>query len=256
MNEWQNNNPQQEEKEINISRLVQILWKWAWLIVAVTVVFGILTYVYSACFITPTYRSSFTAYVDNRGDDAEEGGSTTSSDLTASAKLTYLYQDIILSRSVLMDAVELCGLDYGYITFKNMVSITVDTDSALITVSVSNTDPVNATRLAGAIAEVAPGHVERIRDGSSMRILDAPVQPTQKSAPNNTNNAIKGAVVGLVLSLALVITNDLLNDKVRDPEELECRHNIITIGVIPDLAASDNGTGYYGYQNTTGSEKK
>lgn len=255
MNEWQNINSQPEEREINIFRLLQILWKRAWMIVIVTMIFGVVAYLYSACFIAPTYRSYFTAYVNNRGEGAEEGVTTTTSDLSVSAKLTYLYESIIVSRSVLMDAAELCDINYSYKTLKNIVSTTVDADSALITVYVSDTDPARATQLAEAIAEVAPGHVERIRDGSSMRILDAPVQPTQKSAPSNTNNAIKGALIGLVLSMALVVVVDIINDKVRDAEELEYRHGIIVIGVIPDLGMADT-TGGYGHQYAKEGEKK
>lgn len=255
MNEWQNNNPQQGERKINFIRLAQVLLKNAWVIVLITLIFGIVAYIYSAWFIQPTFRSSFTAYVDSRGESLESSG-TTSADLTASAKLTYLYQDIILSRSVLLDAAEMCELDYAYSTLRNMVSINVDTDSALITVSVSNTDPAAATQLAAAIAKVAPGHVERIREGSAMRILDEPVQPTQKSAPSNTNNALKGALIGFALSAALVIVVELLNDKVRDVEELEARHGLIVIGSIPELSATETGDGYYSHQNTKGGAKK
>lgn len=255
MNEWQNNNPQQEEKKINFLRLAQVLLKNVWVIVLVTVLCGIAAYIYSACFIEPTYRSSFTAYVDSRGETLENS-TTTSADLTASAKLTYLYQDIILSRSVLLDAVELCGLDYGYVTMKNMVRTSVDTNSALITVTVSCTDPDHATQLATAISQVAPGHVARIREGSAMRILDEPIRPTQKSAPSNTNNAIKGALIGFALSVVLVIVVELLNDKVREAEELEARHGLITVGVIPNLAAEDSGDGYYSHQNQKGGAKK
>lgn len=255
MNEWQNNKPQQEERKINFIRLAQVLLKNAWVLILITLIFGIVAYIYSACFIQPIFRSSFTAYVDSRGEDLQSSG-TTSADLTASAKLTYLYQDIILSRSVLLDAAELCDLEYAYSTLRNMVTTSVDAESALITVSVSDTDPADATRLAAAIAKVAPGHVERIREGSTMRILDEPVQPTRKSAPSNTKNAIKGALIGFALSAILVIVVDLLNDKVRDAEELEARHGLIVIGVIPDLSITEAGDGYYSQPNTKGGAKK
>lgn len=258
MNQWQNNNPQQEEREIDVFRLLQILWKRAWLIVAVALICGIVAYAYSAVFITPTYRSYFTAYVNNRVENYEGNGSTTTSDLNASIGLTYLYQDIIVSRSVLMDAAQECGLDYSYKKLSSMVSTEVSDDSALISVYVVDTDPALATRLATAIAKVAPGHVERMRDGSSMRILDEPVQPTNKFAPSNTKYAMLGAVLGFVLCVAVVLVVDLINDKVEDADELERRHNLVVIGIIPDLGAANSGSGYgygYGYQ-AKGSENK
>lgn len=256
MSQWQNNNPQPEEKEVDVFRILQILWKRAWVIVLATAIFGIAALAYSSFFVTPTYRSYFTAYVNNRVENYEGNGSTTTSDLNASIGLTYLYQDIIVSRSVLLDAAENCGLDYSYSQLKQMVSTTASDDSALISVYVVDTDPVLATRLAAAIADVAPGHVERMRDGSSMRILDAPVQPTSKYAPSNTKYTMLGAVIGFVLSVVCVLVTDLLNDKVQDADELERRHHIVVIGVIPDLCGTDSGSGYgYGYQ-AKGSEHK
>lgn len=254
MNEWQTNNPQSEEREIDILRLLQILWKWAWLIAVITMICGIVTYLYSASFITPTYRSSFTAYVNNRVDSVEGTGSTSTSDLNASLGLTYLYQDIISSRSVLEDAAEKCSLEYTYDVLQKKVKTSVASDSALITVYVTDTDPAKATQLAAAIAEVAPGHVERVREGSSMRILDTPVLPEQKYAPSNSKNALMGAAVGFVISVVFVLAVDLLNDKVRDSDELEQRHHVVAIGVIPDLTISDNG-GAYGY-GKAGNERK
>lgn len=261
MSQWQNNKPRQEENEIDIFQLLQILWKRAWVIVLITVICGVAAFAYSSLFITPTYRSYFTAYVNNRVENFEGNGSTSTSDLNASIGLTYLYQDIIVSRSVLLDAAEECGLDYSYSRLQSMVSTEASNDSALISVYVVDTDPALATRLAAAIARVAPIHVERMRDGSSMRILDEPTQPTGKYAPNNTRNALLGAVAGFVFSVAVILTADLLNDKIQDADELERRHNLVVIGIIPDLGAADTAGGYgygYGYQKqrSENNEKK
>lgn len=247
MNEWQNNNHQPEEREIDIFRLIQIVWKRAWLIVLVTAIFCVGSYLYSALFITPTYRSDFTAYVDNRMTTAENSGMTTTTDLNASIYLTYLYEDIIISRSVLNDAAAKCGLDIPYKSLKSMVSTSVADDAALITVSVVATDRQVAKDLATAIAEVAPDHVARMKEGSSMRILDAPLLPESKNAPSNTKNAMIGAVIGFVLITVLVLVVDLVNDIVRDVDELEHRYNVVVVGNIPDLAAGDKGQDNYAY---------
>lgn len=254
MNQWQNNNPQPEETEIDILRLLQILWRRAWAIALATVIFAVAAMAYSVMFVTPTYRSYFTAYVNNRVENFEGNGSTTTSDLNASIGLTYLYQDIIVSRTVLMDAAAQCGLDYSYSTLKDMVSTSASDDSALISVYVVDTDPARATQLAEAIANVAPDHVERMRDGSSMRILDEPVQPVGKYEPNATKNTLLGAVIGFVLAVIVALTTDLLNDRVREADELERRHGLVVIGIIPELAAGDTNNSY-GYQ-AKGSEKK
>ena len=247
MNEWQNNPHQPEEREIDIMRLLIIIWKRAWLIGLVTAIFLVGSYLYSALFITPTYRSDFTAYVDNRITTTEGNGSTTTSDLNASIYLTYLYEDIILSRSVLNDAAAKCNLNIAYKSLRNMVTTSVADDAALITVSVVADDPVVARDLAVAIAEVAPAHVSRMKEGSSMRILDAPLLPTSKYAPSNTKNAMLGAVIGFVLITVSVLAGDLINDIVRGSDELERRYNVVVIGTIPDLATAEKNSENYGY---------
>ncbi len=256
MNEWKNNVPKDEEREIDIFRLLQIVWKRIWLIVLVSVIFCVGAYLYSSIFITPTYRTSFTAYVDNRATMEQGDGKTTTTDLSASIYLTRLYQEIIVSRSVLNDAVAKCGLNMEYTTIRGKVSTTVADDAALITVSVVDTDPERAVLLANAIAEVAPEHVARMKEGSSMRILDAPVLPNGKYAPSNSKNALLGGAIGFVLITVLVLVVDLVNDIVRNSDELEHRYNLVVIGTIPDLATADKSQDNYAYAYRKAGKKK
>ncbi len=247
MNELNNPVQKEEEREIDILRLLQIMWKRAWLIVLVTVIFAVGAFVYSAFFITPTYRSDFTAYVDNRVTTTETGGMTTTSDLSASIYLTYMYEKILTSRSVLNDAAAQCGLDLSYNSLKNMVSTSVTEDTALITVTVVAADPQQSKDLAAAIADVAPAHVARMKEGSSMRILDEPVLPSAPYAPDDAKNAVLGAAIGFVLITALVLVIDLVNDIVRGAEELEGRYDVVVIGNIPDLATANKSKDNYAY---------
>lgn len=239
------------ETSIDLGRLVKALWKKKWFLVSVTVIFGLVAYIYSAAFITPTYRTSFTAYVNNRV--ATEGSaSTTTSDLNASIGLTYLYGEIITSRSVLTDAAQQCGINADYEELSKMVSVSIADSAALIEVYVVSTDPVQATRFAAAIAETAPEHVARVVEGSSMRIVDSPVEPTGKYAPSNSKNAILGAVIGFVAVAACIIIMELVNDKVLGSEDLESRYQIPVIGSIPDLEQAEKTRGRYGYYKQGG----
>ena len=142
-----------------------------------------------------------------------------------------------------MEAAELCGADYTYEDLKKKVSTTVSEDSGLITVYVLDTTPAMAAQLAEAIAVSAPGHVARMRDGSSMRILDDPIEPTEKHAPNHIQNTAIGMMLGFVLCVAIVIVVDLTHDIVQDGEELFQRYHVVVIGTIPDLwdAQSNDG---------------
>lgn len=243
-----------EEVPIDLWRLLQALWKRIWIIIFTAVIFGTTCFIYSAFFVTPTYRASFTAYVNNR-INVDGAGSTSTSDLNASIGLTYLYEEIITSRSVLTDAADNCGLQCSYPELSRMVKTSISESAAIITVFVEDTNPERAAQLATAIAEVAPQHVARVVDGSSMRIVDAPVKPTSKFAPNNARNAMIGAIAGIVLAISVIVIVEIVNDTVKDGEELEKRYQIVVVGDIPDMQLAEKTRGNYGYRKV-GSGRK
>jgi len=227
------------KKEFDLVQIFKALWKRLWLVILVTVLAGALAFAGGKLFIKPTYRSSFTAYVNNRSMSAESTNTSTS-DLNASISLTYLYQDIILSRSVLMDAAQLCQIEESYADIRSRVTTSVSEDSGLITVYVTDPDPVLACNLASMISSVAPGHVARMRDGSSMRILDAPVLPVEKHFPRDNISALIGLLLGLLFSSSAVIAADLIHDTVKNADDLEQRYQLAVIGTIPTIRATPN----------------
>ena len=225
------------EETVDLWHFVRALWKRAWLIALATVIAAAGTFIYSKTMVQPTYRSGFTTYVNNKLE-IDNMGSTSVSDLNASYALAYTYESIIISRSVIDDAVELCKVNGTYptgekVTYK--VSTSVAEKAPVISVYVEAPDPVFAHDLAVAIAQVAPRHVERVVEGSSMRIIDEATLPGAPSSPNNTRNAILGALIGLVLSCLAVIALEFYLDKVQSPDDLEKRYDIPVLGTIPDF---------------------
>lgn len=230
------------ERTVDLLRLGQVLWKRAWIIILVAVLVGAVALVGSKLFMTPLYKSNFTAYVNNRQSTAEGQSVTNSGDITASRNLTYLYEEIIVSRTVLLDAAEDCGMTYSYSQLRSMVKTSVSTTAAIINVTVEAEDPRQAQQLAAAIAVTASEHVERIVDGSSMRIVDAPVLPTAPFAPNCFKIGLIGGLIALVVCALAVILFDVIVDKVNAPRELTERHGLAVMGVIPDMLQADKFT--------------
>ena len=240
------------ERSIDIMRLLRVLLKRIWIILLIAVLCAVMAFGYAKIFVTPTYRSSFTAYVNNRMTTTEGQSNMTSADISASRSLTYLYQEIILSRSMLMDAANACGLQVSYATLTKNVATSVSSNAAIISVYVSAKTPEEAMRLASAIATVAPEHVERIVDGSSMRIVDYPVQPNAPYAPNTMRYAMMGFLTALLLGCAGVILFDVIVDKVASATEIEERYGIAVIGIIPDMQQADK----YQYSSTDAARRK
>lgn len=236
----------EETIEIDVSRLLKAIWKKAWLIIVVTLLCGSAAYLGTKLFVTPTYRATFTAYVNNK-NTTESSTSVSNSDLSAAQSLVYTYANILTSRSVLTAAAEQVGQDYEYSNMKNWVSVDVVDDTEIIEVNVTMDDPEEALALATAIEGILPGYVTEIVEGSSVVIIDGPVLPEDIYSPNFMRNTLIGAMLGLFAVAIIIVLQELLNDTVRDENELERRFNVAIIGSIPDLASKLDSKYGYGY---------
>lgn len=234
-----------QQERVDIWQYAKALWKMGWLIAVVAVIFAVGTFVCSATMVTPVYRSGFITYVNNKME-ISTGGNTTVSDLNASYALAYTYESIITSRSVITEAVALCKKNGTYpnedhASYK--VSTTVAEKAPIISVYVEAPDPEFARDLAVAIAQCAPKHVERVVEGSSMRIVDEPILPLSPSAPNNLQNALLGGLVGMILACIAVIAMEFYLDKVQSAEDLEKRYDIPVLGTTPNMDQAKRSAG-------------
>lgn len=234
-----------EGRSIDVQRLLTVLWKGIGVILAVSVVFGVAAYLYSTLFIQPTYRSSFSAYINNK-TIIEESASTSTSDLSASKGLMYVYQEVVASRTVLVEAAKKSGLyEKGYTLTSDMVNVTVSEKAPVLKVSVLTPDRTISKKFAEAIAEIAPEHVDKVVPGSTMSLIDQPITPSRPYAPNVWNNTVTGALIGLALAVLILIAIDLFHDYVHGSDDMEERYQIPVIGHIPDVFAAQKNDDKY-----------
>ncbi|MCD8189158.1 MAG: Wzz/FepE/Etk N-terminal domain-containing protein [Clostridiales bacterium] len=229
--------------QIDLLALIRACWKQIWLIILAALLCGSGAYLATRYLVTPTYRTYFSAYMNN---SIETGASTTitSSDLTASQSLADTAAGIIESTTVLEQAAEIAGLGEED---SASVSTSVDSESGIITVYVVATNPQMAASYASAIAEVSAEETARIVEGSSMQIIDAPKVPTTIYSPSYTKNTLMGLLAGAFLVCAVVVLLELLNDRIQDQSELEERYGISVLGAIPDWSSMGKGAEYSYY---------
>ncbi len=240
----QNTNAAKEERTVDLRRVFSVILKRAWIIVTVAVISGLAAFFYTSWFVTPTYRASFSAYVNNRM--VSEGEiKTSSSDMSASMDLMYVYQDIITSRSVLYEAVRYCdSTDFGDV--EQLVQCSVSSNAPILRVYVQSEDPKLAYQLACAIEKVAPDHVKAVVDGSSMRTIDSPRVSSKPYSPNISESVTYAVLLGFFVTVLAVAALDLIHDKVQGSEELEARYDLPVIGRIPDMHQPEKAGDRYG----------
>ena len=224
---------EQEKFEIDVFQLVKVLWKRKFLITLVALVAGVTAFAYSSFVIQPQYTSTTRIYVVNRNQADKPG--LTNQDLQAGAYLVKDYREIILSQDVLEKVVADQKLTMDAKTLGRKVSVTVPADTRIVSVSVRDGNPEEASRIANALREVAAQKIISITRVSDVTTLEEARPATSPSSPNIRRNTMMATIAGVGFVTVIVLLVELLDDRVKRPEDIEEVMHLSLLGVIPNL---------------------
>ena len=224
---------EQDKFEIDVFQLVKVLWKRKFLIVLVALVAGLAAFAYSSFVIKPQYTSTTRIYVVNRNQADKPG--LTNQDLQAGAYLVKDYREIILSQDVLDKVVNDQSLTIDARTLGKKVSVTVPTETRIVSISVRDGKPEEASRIANALREVAAQKIISVTRVSDVTTLEEARPATSPSSPNIRRNTMMATIAGVGFVTVVVLLVELLDDRVKRPEDIEEVMHISLLGVIPNL---------------------
>ncbi|MFS9189529.1 Wzz/FepE/Etk N-terminal domain-containing protein [Streptococcus infantis] len=224
---------EQEKFEIDVFQLVKVLWKRKFLIVLAALVAGLAAFAYSSFVIQPQYTSTTRIYVVNRNQADKPG--LTNQDLQAGSYLVKDYREIILSQDVLEKVVADQSLAMDAKTLGRKVSVTVPADTRIVSISVRDGKPEEASRIANALREVAAQKIISVTRVSDVTTLEEARPATSPSSPNIRRNTMMATIAGVGFVTVIVLLLELLDDRVKRPEDIEEVMHISLLGVIPNL---------------------
>lgn len=224
---------EQDKFEIDVFQLVKVLWKRKFLIVLAAIIAGLAAFAYSSFVIKPQYTSTTRIYVVNRNQADKPG--LTNQDLQAGAYLVKDYREIILSQDVLEKVVADQNLTMDAKTLGKKISVTVPADTRIVSISVRDGKPEEASRIANALREVAAQKIISVTKVSDVTTLEEARPAVSPSSPNIRRNTILGVGVGASVVILLALLVELLDDRVKRPEDIEEVMHLSLLGVIPNL---------------------
>ena len=224
---------EQDKIEIDVLQLVKVLWKRKFVIVLVALLAGLAAFSYSSFVIKPQYTSTTRIYVVNRNQADKPG--LTNQDLQAGAYLVKDYREIILSQDVLEKVVADQKLTMDAKTLGKKVSVTVPADTRIVSISVRDGKPEEASRIANALREAAAQKIISVTRVSDVTTLEEARPATSPSSPNIRRNTMMATIAGVGFVTVIVLLVELLDDRVKRPEDIEEVMHLSLLGVIPNL---------------------
>lgn len=224
---------EQDKFEIDVLQLVKVLWKRKFVITLVALVAGVTAFAYSSFVIKPQYASTTRIYVVNRNQGDKPG--LTNQDLQAGSYLVKDYREIILSQDVLEKVVADQNLTIDAKTLGKKVSVTVPVDTRIVSITVRDGKPEEASRIANALREVAAQKIISVTRVSDVTTLEEARPATSPSSPNIRRNTMMATIAGVGIVIVIVLLVELLDDRVKRPEDIEEVMHISLLGVIPNL---------------------
>ena len=224
---------EQNTMEIDVFHLLKILWKRKILIALVAIVAGALAFAYSAFIVKPEFTSTTRIYVVNRNQGDKPG--LTNQDLQAGSYLVKDYREIILSQDVLEKVTSDLKLDLSPKGLASKIKVTVPVDTRIVSISVNDRVPEEASRIANSLREVAAEKIISITRVSDVTTLEEARPATAPSSPNIRKNTIIGLLGGTVFTVIAVLIVELVDTRVKRPEDIEDVMQIALLGVVPNL---------------------
>ena len=227
------NNQENQAVEIDVFAMLKTLWKRKFSIVLVALVFAIAAFGYSAFLAKKEYQSTSRIYVVSRQN--QDNNALTNSDLQAGSYLVKDYREIILSQNVLSQAIEELKLDMTPAELSKKISVSVPTDTRILSITAKDGDPKEAARIANGLRNVAAEKIISVTKVSDVTTLDEAEVPQSPSSPNIRRNVLLGFIAGVGLMVVLLVVVEVLDDRVKRPEDIEELMGLTLLGVVPDM---------------------
>ena len=217
------------EDEIDLRELFYALKKRIFMILAVGLLCGCLSCVYTKFFMTPVYTSTASMLVLTK-----ETTLSSLADLQMGSQLTKDYTVLTTSREVLQKVVENQELDISYKQLKSCITLDNPADTRILNVSVTYPNAEKAKAIVDELASVASAYIGDKMEVIPPKIIEEGEIPTVQTSPSMSKNTMLGLLAGLVLSAGIVVVITVMNDSMKTEDDIQKYLGISTLSVVPD----------------------
>ncbi len=222
-------NERMTENEINIMDILIILKKNIIKIAVITLIFAIVSYVYTVTMVAPTYRSSTQLLIKALNMDSM----SIYPDATSRLMLVNNSIEVLGGAEVMQEVADELSLEMTPEQLKSCVSISSPVDTQVLKISVVHYDPKTAKDIASKFAEISHSVLAESVGVSALSIIEEAKTPKDPIAPNPIKNLILGGFMGGFLSCAWFVLIRFINNRIYTSEDVEKTLGLTVFSSIP-----------------------
>ncbi len=248
---------EKDEIEIDLREVFGHLLNHMWIILLSAVVGLLLFFYVSNVLVDKEFQSSTKIYVLNQQDSQ----AVTYTDLQTGTQLTKDYAVLVKSRTVTTQVIADLDLQNQYADMEDitpdalaeMISVTTQQDTRIITITVTDKNPTRAQDIANAVRTAASKHIYEVMDIEAVNVVDYANLPEGPISPNVIKNTVIGAFVGIFLAVAIIVIVFLLDDTIKTPDDVE---RYLGLSVLASIPFDDSIDGFVGKKKKKNSSRK
>lgn len=236
-----NNSVEESSNTIDLSRLMAIFRKHFKMLIAWTLLIGVLGFVVAQFVVVPKYTATTEILVNQKhsGDNNGQAYNNQQADI----QMINTYKDIITNQVILnkvshdLDSNKTArqyGRAYNMSTSELQQSIKISNqqNSQVFSVAVKTDDPQKSAATANTIAQVFKEQIKKIMSVNNVTIVSQAGVPDAPSFPNVKLFALAGAIIGLLGSAIYLIIKELMDTTVKEDDFMTKELQLTNLGHI------------------------
>lgn len=232
------NDKRNDEIELDLREIFGLLINKAGTIILAAILGAVIAFAFTKLLITPQYQSTTQIYVTNNAAYTDQ---ISVGDLQSSSFLTKDYMVLVKSRPVLEQVIADMNLDMKVGELSEKISVSTPTDTRILTISVTDADPILAKTIADNIREAAKTQIQGVMGVEAVNTVEEGNLPENPVSPNVKMNILIGFALGLILAIAITIIRFMLDDTIKSQEDIEKYLGLSVLGLIPAIETGEQG---------------
>lgn len=226
------------ETVIDLRQLVSLIWENIWGIIAWGVIGILIALGISFIFMTPKYSATIDLLVNQKVDNSALQYNAQQADLQA----INTYKDVLTKPVILSPVLKQIKQQDNYAgslaDLESSVSISNETNSQVVSVTVTDTNAYTAADIANTIGKVFSSKIKKMMKVNNVTVVTKAKADTNPVSPKIKLNILIGFVIGVLIGIALIVVRDLLDTSVRNEKFLTDDLGLTSLGFVSHMSHS------------------